>query len=180
MDLIKEEFVKFISARLEKSTSGFDWAIIDKNKPKCSIEWCLYNVEAKGFCHVHYRRMRLGIDMQKPIENKTIKRVCVECGVKTFQLRHNRCKKHGAKYRRKIVRKLIVELFHNECSECKGKFDPVVFDFHHTATDKDKAIATYLAGSKLENLYDELSKCVMLCANCHRLEHHGDRSAREV
>jgi len=60
------------------------------------------------------------------------------------------------------------------CTTCKQDFHPSVYEFHHkdpTTKDRDPSKMMSLSKVKLQN---ELDKCVLLCANCHRIEHHGD------
>lgn len=57
------------------------------------------------------------------------------------------------------------------CFSC-GESDPVVLDFHHLR-DKEIDIAQALASRvrprpSVDAIIAELSKCVVLCANCHR------------
>lgn len=61
------------------------------------------------------------------------------------------------------------------CSNCGGTFHPAIYEFHHiNPEEKDRDPSKMLQLSK-ERLYKELDKCILLCANCHRLTHHGDR-----
>ena len=62
----------------------------------------------------------------------------------------------------------------NGCIKC-GVKDPVVLDFHHVdPTDKSFTIS-----QGVQRMYDEgmiieeIRKCVLLCSNCHRKEHHS-------
>ena len=60
------------------------------------------------------------------------------------------------------------------CSSCGGTFHPSVYEFHHkdpTTKDRDPSKMMSLSHEKLQK---ELDKCALLCANCHRIEHHGD------
>lgn len=61
------------------------------------------------------------------------------------------------------------------CQNC-GENDPDVLDFHHPEpAEKTMAVVDMVTyGYSRENLSEELSKCVVLCANCHRKE-HGER-----
>ena len=76
----------------------------------------------------------------------------------------------------KRKRKLwAIEYLGGKCSKCGQVFHPAVYEFHHTDPQtKDRDPSKMLQLSK-ERLTNELNKCVLLCANCHRLEHHGDK-----
>src|SRR6056300_1374891 len=61
------------------------------------------------------------------------------------------------------------------CVDCGGTFPPRVFDFHHVnPDDKEHKIASMLRSQSWENAKQELDKCVLLCANCHRIRHSED------
>ena len=60
-----------------------------------------------------------------------------------------------------------------KCSICHGDFHPAVYEFHHTdpsTKDRDPSKMLQLSWKRLAA---ELDKCKLLCANCHRLEHHN-------
>lgn len=48
-----------------------------------------------------------------------------------------------------------------------GESDPRVVEFDHLR-DKRRSIAELLRGWRWETLLDEISKCEVVCANCHR------------
>jgi hypothetical protein len=69
---------------------------------------------------------------------------------------------------RKLKRKMV-ELKGDCCSACGNQYPDVVYDFHHLdPSEKDFNIGQSRNWPKIEK---ELAKCVMLCANCHRIEH---------
>jgi hypothetical protein len=56
------------------------------------------------------------------------------------------------------------------CSGCGGVFHPCVMEFHHRdRSAKAKNIASFRAMSS--RLIEEINKCDLLCANCHRMAH---------
>ena len=60
------------------------------------------------------------------------------------------------------------------CQKCSGTFPPAVYEFHHTdplTKDKDPSKMLQLSWKRLSA---ELDKCQLLCANCHRITHHGE------
>ena len=56
------------------------------------------------------------------------------------------------------------------CSVCKNKFPLAVYDFHHLENKKDD-IASMFNYSSEEKIAEEVKKCILLCANCHRITH---------
>lgn len=59
------------------------------------------------------------------------------------------------------------------CSQC-GESHPATFDFHHTEDNKEINIANALnLGWSIERIKKEISKCIILCSNCHRKHHYG-------
>lgn len=66
---------------------------------------------------------------------------------------------------------LAIEYMGGKCVDCEQTYHPSVYDFHHIG-GKDKNPSAALKGS-FESAKAELDKCVLLCANCHRLRHFG-------
>jgi hypothetical protein len=57
------------------------------------------------------------------------------------------------------------------CCMC-GETDEACLDFHHKdPTQKEFLISKLVTNSSFEKLKAELSKCVCVCANCHRKIH---------
>lgn len=61
-----------------------------------------------------------------------------------------------------------------KCSRC-GENHPATLDFHHQdPTEKESSVANLVTrGYSKERVEQEIAKCVILCANCHRKEHYG-------
>ena len=61
----------------------------------------------------------------------------------------------------------LLEFFkEHPCVDC-GETDPVVLEFDHLR-DKSFAIGTKLAHFAWQTILDEIEKCEVVCANCHR------------
>tara|TARA_R100001594_G_scaffold150532_1_gene212194 strand:- start:2822 stop:3076 length:255 start_codon:yes stop_codon:yes gene_type:complete len=59
-----------------------------------------------------------------------------------------------------------------KCKEC-GLNDYRVIDFHHIR-DKEFAISNMVyRGYSWNRIQKEIDKCIPLCSNCHRIEHHS-------
>ncbi len=72
------------------------------------------------------------------------------------------------KEQRKIAQKYIIEyLSTHPCIDC-GEKDPVVLEFDHKG-DKATTISTMIKDNPgIKKLQQEIEKCEVRCANCHR------------
>lgn len=75
------------------------------------------------------------------------------------------------------ARKTIEEYFGGwKCSDCGFEGKPIQYDLHHLdPKQKEYNVAQIYkkATNSPETFLREIKKCVMLCANCHRMR-HGD------
>lgn len=115
-------------------------------------------------------------------------KVCTKCGKelpidqfnwrnKTAGTRRSECKFcHSAYMKQKYQEKkeIIQELKSQcKCAKC-GDDRGYVLDYHHiNPEEKDATIARLTSNNyTLEKVYDEINKCIVLCANCHREFHY--------
>jgi hypothetical protein len=64
----------------------------------------------------------------------------------------------------------------SECVDC-GESNPVVFEFDHVHGEKVANIADMVHQSySLSAIKDEIRKCEVVCANCHRVRTHDRRN----
>lgn len=78
-------------------------------------------------------------------------------------------------------KRLLVEYKGGECEHCHFKTDIMsVYDFHHKdPNEKDFGISSRSGYCKSLNLSKlEVDKCLLLCRNCHAIEH--DRLFKET
>lgn len=82
------------------------------------------------------------------------------------------------KFRRTELRRekksIWVKKFGSICNKCKLEWPDYVFEFHHedaNSKEINPSMLFMLSDSKIEK---ELSKCIMVCSNCHRIIHHED------
>lgn len=70
------------------------------------------------------------------------------------------------------------EWYHNlkaerGCNIC-DEDEPVCLDFHHVNDNKSANVGTLATGGYAkETVLEEIKKCELLCANCHRKVTHG-------
>lgn len=66
---------------------------------------------------------------------------------------------------------LAIEYKGGKCQDCNGIFIPQVFDFHHLDPKQKDFKLSQKQNARFDTLKSELDKCVLLCANCHRIRH---------
>jgi hypothetical protein len=62
-----------------------------------------------------------------------------------------------------------------KCTNC-GFDNPAALDFHHQdPSNKEDSVWRLVNNGRFTAAYKEMKKCIVLCANCHRIHHHEDR-----
>ena len=76
--------------------------------------------------------------------------------------------------RKKELKKILDQIrIYNGCAFCDEK-EICCFDFHHLdPTLKDSSISKLWASKSKRKMFLELTKCVVVCSNCHRKIHSG-------
>ena len=109
---------------------------------------------------------------QSSLKNREQNKICPLCN-KQFSWNKNNvcssCRADRTRYKNKIE---LQEYLGGRCERC-GNDDHRVLDFHHTK-DKKFTISGRLHCS-IADLKEEADKCILLCANCHRIEHSKDK-----
>ena len=86
----------------------------------------------------------------------------------------------SAERRRK--NKLIWETYKAtlSCAQC-GFMHPAAIDFHHVyPEEKLTSVYKLVNAGHYRQAHEEIKKCVPLCANCHRIHHHGEIVAKRA
>lgn len=81
------------------------------------------------------------------------------------------CYKKNVVRRAAIASEYINRIKSKPCSSCGGRYHPCIMDFHHTGDDKSYAVSKMKTYS-MEKIKAEIAKCILLCANCHRMKHN--------
>lgn len=68
-------------------------------------------------------------------------------------------------------KKQAVSHMGGRCADCKMVYPYYVYEFHHLDPSQKEAQFNTLRRRSWEAVVAELAKCVMLCANCHRIRH---------
>ena len=88
------------------------------------------------------------------------------------------CRECESKINRMYYSKNKIELIKikgNVCEVCNKQFDWWVYDFHHVDSSIKETKMSQLYKTRnmnLEKVLEELDKCILVCANCHRDIHY--------
>ena len=65
------------------------------------------------------------------------------------------------------------------CDDCGRRFPHYCMDFHHLIEETKrpsigrKGFAEMLSKCSIKTIDEEIAKCVVVCACCHRIRHHS-------
>lgn len=80
------------------------------------------------------------------------------------------CMSVSRNWKRRIVKR-YKELF--GCSRCGYDSHGAALHFHHVR-DKKFTVGDRVNNNSFRTLLPEIDKCIILCANCHAVEHYND------
>ena len=103
--------------------------------------------------------------IKDPEERKEYQRKWYQKNKGLYSKRNKQRRDQRKEYAKKIRKE-------SQCSKC-GEDRWYVLDFHHEdPKEKDRTIAQMVRHCSLERVKEEIEKCIVLCANCHRELHH--------
>jgi hypothetical protein len=92
---------------------------------------------------------------------------------KQFQAKHyleNRGKYSESSKKARDKRKAkLNELKSGPCTDCKACYPPECMDFDHTEDNKVMSVSKMICKTSWQEVLDEIAKCELVCANCHRI-----------
>lgn len=120
------------------------------------------------YCDKYYPEMDFGVAKTTPVKIYR-RRKCRYCYRKTKNLLKSTRRQWINDYKAK-----------HGCEVCGNK-DPRVLDFHHKEVSEKKFnIADfYYVQFSMEKTKEEIFKCMVVCANCHRILHHEARNCNK-
>jgi len=131
------------------------------------IKKCTKCKKDKDFSQFNFKNKSLGITSSE----------CKECSRLLVKNHYNRNKEYylnKAKLRNSHLKQKILDyvyqyLSKNHCKDC-GESDITVLEFDHSNKFPKIESVSYLIKNKypLDKVIDEISKCDVRCANCHR------------
>lgn len=67
-----------------------------------------------------------------------------------------------------INRRLLRDTKAAPCADCGVRYPPYVMDFDHAEGEKMATVGRIVRNWPTERLVEEIAKCAVVCANCHR------------
>ena len=114
------------------------------------------------YCHKQYPETDFVVAVTLP-EKIYRRQKCRYCYRKTKRLLIDRHRKWIEEYKQ-----------YERCEKC-GIADFRVLDFHHDSLEKkDFNISDFRYRAGFKKLKEEVKKCSVLCANCHRIVHYEE------
>lgn len=80
----------------------------------------------------------------------------------------NKARKYNDQIK-KTHRELMRDMKRVPCADCGNRFPVVAMDFDHLSSSKKLAPVSKLLGHNKKVLLTEISKCEVVCSNCHRI-----------
>ena len=121
------------------------------------------------------------------LDFKAYGKICRECAYKKnkelrkpkkekyIRTQKNKNSEYVKRYRE--TKKYFIGLFGNKCAICGKTFPWYAYDFHHkNSQDKEAKISKFMKFSlkhlsNLPEFQEEIKKCILVCAICHRKLH---------
>jgi len=91
---------------------------------------------------------------------------------KDYQKRgRTRCGSCNTKIRRYRTKAAAIKLLGGKCKKCGWSRDQAALQLHHINPRKKDFIVGGIANKSWDSIKSEIMKCILLCANCHAVEH---------
>jgi hypothetical protein len=129
----------------------------------------------------HSKLRRLLIKHQLRTQGQDLDRVYSDfCSVCKKSIAGNmrnrrRCHSCNTRIRRYRAKLAAVELGGGKCNRCGWSGDIAAYEFHHSDPSEKKFAIGSAANKSWSVIKKEVEKCELLCSNCHRIEHSGER-----
>lgn len=145
-------FKQHNTRKLEFSEDSLEIMRAHKNEQGEIVKKCLCCEQEKFLTEFYF----------KSKDKKHLTAECKEC----FKKRCSESFKH------KKTKVIYFGPFKGKCQICGYDKTAIALDFHHVIPEeKDRTITVYRNG--FDKVKEEVKKCILLCANCHREFHAG-------
>jgi len=96
---------------------------------------------------------------------------------KTGRIRCRKCIINAVDKRRKVLKLKSIEYKGGKCIKCEYSKCIEALEFHHIdPSQKDFSLSSTGVTRSWDSIKKELDKCILVCSNCHREIHFGQRN----
>lgn len=99
-------------------------------------------------------------------------KVCYKIRITKWYSDNRSRRQEVANDRTRSRKALAVKMFGDKCHDCGNTYPQCVYQFHHLDPSKKDVNPSKSLTRGPTRMFDELKKCVMLCANCHMIRHY--------
>lgn len=142
-----------------------------KNKNKFSSRCKICLAEIRRINYVKHKIIKTIDDYKvcnKCLINKSTSEFYKNYNCSTYRNECRLCNTKRSAINREKVRKVLIQIKSQPCTDCKIIYPYYVMDFDHIDDNKEFGIAE-MRFSSLENIMKEIKKCELVCSNCHRI-----------
>ena len=177
VDATKKEiaFAKYCTMNFEKIKEEF-------NNAKCVLLCSCCHRETHSGLHPDYIENEKTHHIADEVELDNSSKKCTDCNKvypKSLYTDRNHCiscQNMRKRNRKKVFKKKCIDYLNPSgkcCVKCGYKKYIGALDFHHKDPNKKDFGISNTPTLRLSDIVkNELDKCVLLCSNCHRYEHH--------
>ncbi len=123
---------------------------------------------------IYHKAVRLGLSRTRIPINRPIDRKHRNIYDKNYYDKNKiEIYKRKAKRIKNYKKELVLKLG-GKCSICSYNKCIAALEFHHKNNDKENNVRTMIKDFSKEKALKEATKCILLCANCHRELHYMD------
>lgn len=79
----------------------------------------------------------------------------------------------GKRERWILTKKLLIELKNRPCADCGNSYPDYVMDYDHLDAKTKFKMVSKLINYSFGKIKEEVAKCELVCANCHRIRTHN-------
>ena len=105
---------------------------------------------------------------------------CRQCKTKLENSWYHMSPENKAKRNKQVLdrlranKKKAVDYLGNKCFDCGKQYHQSVYDFHHRNPEEKDEAPEKLLHRSWDKIVNEIDKCDLLCANCHRIRHNAE------
>ena len=107
--------------------------------------------------------------------------ICKLCNkqFKDYQERgRKRCGSCNTKIRRFRAKAAAIKYLGEKCKKCGWSGNQAALQFHHKDSKGKEFTIGNVANKSWDAIKSEMQKCILLCANCHMIEHSTKNEAK--